>query len=256
MRCVIGPRAEPGEPRPRGCRDLDVADHLDRVVREILGEVVALLGLVRLVDQAVVLDQRRIPVVRLAPEEAVEAIPALVERPVRLRSARVGFLDRHVVVLADPERAPAGLAHHLGERSAFGRDVPVRSRESRGGLGDTGHPVLVVVAPGQKARPRRRAQGRRVPLAVQQAVVGETLQRRHPDPPPEGRPGREAGVVVEHDQDVWRPLRCLRWDVRLPVRRRLPDVGLDDPLERLAHPGPPSFGNGRRTGSASRFERA
>ncbi len=253
MRRVIGPRAEPGEPGPRRSRNLDVADHLDRVVRQILGEVVALLRLVRLVDQAVVLDQRRIPVVRLAPEEAVEAIPALVERPVRLRRAGVGLLDRHVVVLADPERAPAGLAHHLGESSALRRDVPVRPWESRRGLGDAGHPVLVVVAPGQEARARWRAERRCVPLRVRQAVVGEALQGRHLDPAAVGRPGSHAGVVVEHDEDVRRPLGCLRWDVRLPVRRRVPDVGVDDAFERLAHLGPPCSatvnGRGQHPGS-------
>jgi hypothetical protein len=48
-------------------------DQLDRLVGQVLAEVVALLGLARLADRGVVLGQVRIPLVGLTAEEPVEA---------------------------------------------------------------------------------------------------------------------------------------------------------------------------------------
>ena len=205
-----------------GARRLDVADHLDRLVGEVLREVVALLRRVRLVDRGGCRPEVGIPLVRLAAEEAVEAVEALVQRPVLLRRARVQVVDRHVVVLAEPERAPAGLAHHLGERAALRRDVRVRAREADRALGDAGHAVLVVVAPGQEARARRRAERGRVPLRVRQPVVGEPLQRRHLDPAAERRPGREARCRrTARSGRSARPSGARGGDERLPVGHRV-----------------------------------
>ena len=154
-----------------GCDCLRVADELERLVGEVLGEVVALLGQVRLVDVVVVLDQVGIPLVGLAADEAVEAVEAARERPVALRGAHRPLVDRDVVVLADPERVPAVLAQDLGH----GTRSP--SGCARCGPGSPVAPsaivanaVLVVVAAGQEARARRRAQRRRVPLRVGQPV--------------------------------------------------------------------------------------
>jgi len=58
----------------------------------------------------VVLDELGIPLVRLAPDEAVEAVVAQAERPGFPVRADVERIDGHVVILADPERAPARLA--------------------------------------------------------------------------------------------------------------------------------------------------
>jgi hypothetical protein len=118
---------------------------------EVRGEVVALLRHVGLVDVVVVLDEVGIPVVRLAPDEAVEAVEASGERPVALRRAHGPLVDRHVVVLADPERVPARLAEHLRHRRALHRDVARVAGEALGALGDLGEAVLVVVAAGQEA---------------------------------------------------------------------------------------------------------
>jgi hypothetical protein len=56
---------------------LGVADEPQRLVGQVLGEVVAVLGQVRLVDVVVVLGQIRIPVVRLTADEPVEPVIAL-----------------------------------------------------------------------------------------------------------------------------------------------------------------------------------
>ena len=167
---VVGARAEPHEPRPRRRGGLAVADHLQRLVGEVLGQVVALVGRVRLVDRVVVLDQRRIPLVGLAADEAVEAIEALLQRPVELGTARVGLLLGHAVVLADPVGVPAVVAQDARDGPALLGQVRVGARVAGRALDDAGHAVLVVVAPGEHARARRRAQRRGVPLAVAQAV--------------------------------------------------------------------------------------
>ena len=90
-----------------------VADHLERLVGQVLGEVIALLGAVRLVDELVVVDEVGIPLVGLAAEEAVEAIEALLQRPLLAGGARGDVLLGNVVVLAQPERAPAGVLEQL-----------------------------------------------------------------------------------------------------------------------------------------------
>ena len=175
VRGVVGAGAEPQEPRLVRVRLLGVADEPERLVGQVLGEVVALLGPVRLLDVVVVLHERRIPLVGLAADEPVEAVEPARQRPVALAAAHRPLVDGHVVVLADPERVPPLLAHHLGQGRVLHRDVPGVAGEALGALGDLREAVLVVVAAGQEAGARRRAQRRRVPLGVGQAVVGQAL---------------------------------------------------------------------------------
>ncbi len=189
----------------------------DRLVGEVLGEVVAVLGQRGLVDVVVVLDERRVPVVGLAADEAVVAVEAAGQRPVALARTHGPLVDRHVVVLADPEGVVAVLAQHLADGGVLHRDVAGVPREALGPLGDLGEAVLVVVAPGEQARARRRAQRGGVPLRVGQAVVGQPLHRRHVDPPAVRRPRGQAGVVVQHEQHVGRALRGRRLAERCPV---------------------------------------
>ena len=232
---VVGARAEPQVPGLVRLRLLGVADELQRLVGQVLGEVVAVLGPVRLLDVVVVLGQVRIPLVGLAADEPVEAVVAQPERPVLLGRAHRPGVDRRVVVLADPERAPAGLAQHGRHRGVLARDVGVVAGEPGRGLGDRREPVLMVVAPGQEHRAGRRAQRRGVPLGVGEAVVGQPLHRRHLDPSAVRRPGRAAGVVIEHHQHVRRTLGRPVGQERRPVGGRVPDVELDLALELLGH---------------------
>ena len=55
---------------------LGVGDELDRLVDQVLAEVVALLGRARRLDLVVVVHQVRIPLAGVAAEEAVEALEA------------------------------------------------------------------------------------------------------------------------------------------------------------------------------------
>ena len=207
----------------------------DRLVGQVLGQVVAVLRQGGLVDVVVVLDERRVPVVGLAADEAVEAVEAARQRPVALRRAHRPLVERHVVVLADPEGVVAVLAQHLADRGVLHRDVAGVAREALGALGDLGEPVLVVVAPGEQARAGRRAQRRGVPLRVGQPVVGQLLHRRHVDAPAVRRPGGQPGVVVQHEQHVGGALGGRRLPERRPVRDRVPDVDVHHAVELLGH---------------------
>ena len=92
---------------------------LEGLVGQILGQVIAVLRPVGLVDEVVVLDEVRIPLVGFAADEAVEAVEALVERPVLLARARADVLLGDVVVLAEPERAPAAVLQDLADRGTL-----------------------------------------------------------------------------------------------------------------------------------------
>ena len=117
VRSVVGARAEPQVPRLVRLRLLRVADELERLVGEVLRQVVAVLGPVGLLDVVVVLGEVGKPLVRLAAEEPVEAVVAEPERPVLLRRAHRERVDRGVVVLADPERAQARVAQDGRDRA-------------------------------------------------------------------------------------------------------------------------------------------
>jgi len=70
----------------RGDR-LGILDELQRLVGQVLGQVVALLRRLRRLDRKVVIDQVRVPLVGLRAEEAVEPLEAPPDRPLGLREA-------------------------------------------------------------------------------------------------------------------------------------------------------------------------
>ena len=235
VRGVIRAGAEPQVPGLLRLGLLDVANHLQRLVCQVLRQVVALLGGVGLLDVAVVLGEGRVPVVGLTADESVEAVVALRERPVLLGRARGPLVDRDVVVLADPERRPSGVAQQIRHRDVRRWDVRVVSGEAGGRFGNRRETVEMVISSGQERRARRRTQRGGVPLGVRQAVLGEAVHRRHRDASPVRRPGCHPGVVVQHDEDVGGALRRLVREKGVPVRDRIPYVQVDGALEFLGH---------------------
>ena len=231
VRCVAGARRVVEEERLVRRDHLGVLDELEGLVGDVLGEVVALLRRLRLVHGMVVVDQVRIPLVRLGPEEAVPALEAPAARPVTPRRSHVHLDGGAEVPLAHHVGVPAQLSQDLGDHAVLGRDHAAPVREADRALGDARHAVAAVVATGQQARPRRRAQRRGVPLGVAHAVVRDLVDVRRLDRSAIARHGREADVV-EHDvDDVGRPVRSLGRRERRPVRRRITDVDVDDSSE-------------------------
>ena len=170
VRRVRRARREVDEERLVGHQRLLLADPPDRPVGHVLGEVVALLrGLVRLDRRRPFVD-RRVVLVRLAADEAVEVLEAAAAaRPRVERAERARLPHRHLVALAELRRRVAVELQRLRQRRARVRADRVVARRRRRDLRDPAHPDRVVVAARQQRGPRRRAQRRRVEAAELQA---------------------------------------------------------------------------------------
>ena len=200
-----GAEGEVGEERPLGGDRLLVLDPGDRVVDEVLGEVVAVLREPVGLDRVAALVELRVPVVHLRAHEAVEEVEALAHRPPGERSRRADLHRWGLVPLADRGRAVAVAAEDLRDRRRARRSVAVVARLRRRHLARDAHPDGVVVASGHQRLPGRRAQRRDVEAAVAQPVVGEPLRGRHLARTAVRRRRPEAHVVDEHDDHVRRP---------------------------------------------------
>ena len=94
------------------------------------------------------------------------------------------------------------LQEHLREKSIFEWNVAIAAGKAGGTLGDTGHGVRMMVAPGQDAGARRRAQRRGVHVVEEQAVRGELVDVRRCDGASVTAQLGEAGIVLYDEEDV------------------------------------------------------
>ena len=120
---------------------LGIPDELHRFVRHVVGEVVAVLGSPGWLNWMVVVDQVRKVGVGLPSEPAVEALESPAQGPPTLVGGKVALLARREVPLAHAVGVVALAGEDLGDESVFERDSGGDARESRGELGDGGHPV-------------------------------------------------------------------------------------------------------------------
>ena len=181
---------------------LAIGDERDGLVDQILAQVVALLGLPRRLDLMVVVDEIRIPLARVTTEKTVEALEAAPERPAVIRTRSRLLVARRQMPLPDHERAVAVLQQHLREHPVLERDHTVVAGITGRELGDAGHPVGVMVAAGDDARPRRRTERRRVHVVEPQAILGDPIQVRSLDRAAVTTELAEAGVVEHDHQDI------------------------------------------------------
>ena len=195
-----------------------LADPAHTVVREILGEVVALLRGRRRLDRCRAVVQRRIPLVVLAADESVELLePATTRRPRVERAHRRGLPHRHLVALAELRRRVAVQLQRHRQRCLGVRTQGALAGSRGRRLGDVAHPHRVVVAPGQQGLARRRAQRRRVKPVEAQPAGGQPFGGWRVARTAERARGAEADVVDQHDQHV---RRTLRREQRLDRRKR------------------------------------
>ena len=194
-----------GEERPIGGDRLLVLHPGDRVVDQVLGQVVAVLGQPVRLDGVATLVELRVPVVHLRAHEAVEEVEALAHRPPLERPRRADLHRRGLVPLADRRGAVAVAAEDLRDRRGARRPVAVVAGLRRRHLAGHAHAHGVVVATGHQGLPGRRAQRRDVEPAVAQPVVGQPLRGRHLARAAVRRGRPEAHVVDEHDDHVRRP---------------------------------------------------
>ena len=187
VRRVAGARGVIQEERLVRRVDLRILDELDGLVGQVDAQVVALLRRLGLLDLVVVVGQLRIPLVGFAAQEAVVALEAAPERPAVVGPGRRRVFGGRQVPLADAEGVVALLQQHLAEHAPVKGQDAVVAGVAGGGLGDRGQPDRVVVAPGQDAAARRRAQRRGVHVGVAQAVGGQAVQHGRLDQPAEAR---------------------------------------------------------------------
>ena len=189
VRCVVCARAEVHEERTLRSNLLGIGDHPDGAVDEVLGQVVVVSQTgspvrrraVGLIDELLVLDQVRVPLVGLSAEEAVIALKTAAGRPVPLRRGHVRLVLRAAVPLAQHVRVVATLPEHLGDRRRLERNVTVGAGEPGRRLADARHADSGVVTTGQHRRASRRTQRCRVELVVAKSALGEPVHRRRLD---------------------------------------------------------------------------
>ncbi len=100
--------------------------------------------------------------------------------------------------LADGERGPAERRQHFGQKAVGERHTAIGAGEAGGAFGDACHGVGMVVAAREERGPARRAQGRRVEVAVAHAVLGELIHvRRLADWRAVAAKGRVANIVED-----------------------------------------------------------
>ena len=232
MRRVRGTGREVHEERLVGHQRLLLAHPRDRLVGQVLGEVVALLRRLFRLDRRRPLIQRGVPLVVLAADEAVEVLKARTGRPHPERTHRTRLPDRDLVALAELRGRVAVELEGLCERRLRVRTQRVLPRRRRRGLGDAPHPDRVMVAARQQRRPRRRAQRGRVKARVLQALATEPLERRRATRATERTRRPEAHVVEQHDQHVRRALRRPQRDDRRKRRVRVLGVVRRQPGRR------------------------
>ena len=119
-----------------------VGNELDRLVGEVRGEVVALLGRRGRLDLMVVVDEIGVPLAGVAAEEPVEALEPAPERPAVIRPRASLLAAGDQVPLADHERAVAVLEQHLRQEPVLERNVAVVARKASRKLGDAAIPLL------------------------------------------------------------------------------------------------------------------
>ena len=162
MRRVAGAERDPGQPRLIGpCRDV-LGDEADRLIDQILGEVIAALIRSRRRDAGVVADQLRRILVGLGIHEAVVAIESAPERPAVERAGRARFGQRRDMPFAEHVVAIAVRPQHLGDRSGLLRDLAAIAGIAAVEIGEAADADGVVIASGQQRRARRRAHRRGV----------------------------------------------------------------------------------------------
>ena len=233
------------EERAGGIGRLRGADHLQRPLGDVVGEVVVLVEGVHVHLVVVLHEPVRLVQVREPVEDPVEAVEAALARPGVTRSGIGAVRVLGQVPLAHHEGGVAGSAVRLGRGGDVGRELHRVAGEPGIAVRDVAHAGPMRVHAGQQRRPRRRAHRRRVVVGEPQPALGEGIQVRRGDLGAVAAEVAVAEVVGEDDHDVRRTGRRRRW-------RRPPALGAGhrpahaaaEPLVgiRRASPGRPGTG--------------
>ncbi len=182
---------------------VDAVQVIDGVVGHAGDQVPARLALER-IDLGGVAEQVRLPLVRIAADEAVEILEAHAGRPLVERPDLAGGERRRVVILAEPRGGVAVVQQNASDGGLVLGDDAVVAGEARGLLGDHAEADRVMVAPGDERGARRRAERGGVDVVVAQTVLRDAIHRRRRDDAAEGARHAEPGVIGDDEQDVGR----------------------------------------------------
>ena len=233
VRGVAGAGRQVEKERLAGVDRAQVRQELDRVVGQVLGEVVAILHGRGRPDRVVVVVQGRHELVGLAAVEAVPAVEAPGQRPGGARRGHVRLVLGGQVPLADGVARVAGRAQDLGQVAVFARRLaPVAGIADRQ-VGHPAHAAAMVVAAGQQAGPGRRAQRRRVEVREPDPAGRQAIDHRRLDVGAVAAQLRVADVVEHDEKHVGRPGR--RGRLRRPPGFGVTPVPADPATEILCH---------------------
>ena len=152
---MLGPGGEVEEEWLVGSDLLGVGDKRDRLVSEVLGEVVALLGGVLRLHSVVVGGQLGVVLVGIATHEPEVAVEAAAQRPAIIRARCRDLVGGCEMPLADGVGVVPLAMEDLGQEAVLERDVAVGARVAGRAFGDARHGIRVVVAASEDARSRR-----------------------------------------------------------------------------------------------------
>src|SRR5262249_5331733 len=195
-----------------GC--LLLTDPIDGVVRQIYIEDVIRFAEIGF-DGLRALHKRRVPLVGVAANEAVEVVEPKPCRPQIEWPSFAGLPVRHVVVLPIPRRVVPVLLEHLGKGSDAFWHQRVIAGIAGGELHDHTSVRRVMIASGDQRSTGWRAERRRMELRVAQPALRETVHRRRRNWPAERATGAVPDIIGENEQYVWsagRGLNCA-WEV-------------------------------------------
>ena len=181
------------------------------------------------VNRRRIAEQVRRPLARIPADEAVEILEAHPVGPLIERSGHGRFIERCVVVLAEPRRRVAVLFENFADGAALAANDGIVARITGCRFPNDAETIHVMIASCDQRRACRRAEGRRVEPRITQSAVGDAIQGWRWDHSAE-RARRAKPAIVCHDQEhVGRALG--RHDTRRPPRLRLRRLQVDRATE-------------------------
>ncbi len=192
------------EERTLGDQRGRVADIANRTIDDVLGDVVAVRRTARRIDKVIVAGELGGELIGLALQEPVVSIEASLERPVLIRSGGGAFRHRREMPLAGGECGVAAVAQDFRERGGRAGNRAAHVRKSRIHVGYRAHPDRVMVAAGEKAGARGRAERGGMKPGETQSARRQPIDVGRLDRRAVASEVRKPGVIEHHDYDVGR----------------------------------------------------
>ncbi len=202
VRGVAGAQGEPYQEGPLGLVAAQLAHPGDRLVRQVLTQVVAVVRGARWVDVGVVADQLGGPVVGVPAEKPVVVLEPLAERPVLERARRGPLVAGGQVPLPDREGRVALCTQDLGEGAGLVGDACRVAGEVHRKVGEHADADAVVVATREQAGAGGGAHRGGVEVGEPDPSLGEPVDRRGGDVGAVAAELSEPDVVQHDDHDV------------------------------------------------------